>query len=112
LIKKLNLTEFLSQSSIVSPIIYQPKEDANMGVSLVDFYNEITHHMGIFIINEKVYSSVIPSSNNLYFFKESTNDEYIIIFNPIEDIKKKGPKSFTVFYYPNTIINILLKDLI
>ena len=80
-----------------------------MSFGLADFYDTIVQHRGSFVINEVTYSSVIPSSNNLYFFKEATDEETIILFDPIIDIKQKDT-GFTVFYYPNTVINILLKE--
>lgn len=67
-------------------------------------------HVGSFIIDEITYSAIIPSTSNLYFFRESDNDEFILLFDPINDIKKKNNSDFTVFYYPNTIINISLRE--
>ncbi len=111
LIKKLNLSDFLAQSNITeTEQTFQLKEDERMSYNLSDFYSIISEHSGVFIINDKLYTSIIPSMGNLYFFKESSNDEFILLFDPIIDIKKKDDNNFVVFYYPDKIINILLKD--
>ena len=81
-----------------------------MSYSLTEFYNRLSCHTGNFIINDTEYPSIIAASNNLYFFKESTNDDYILLFDPIIDIKQKELNSFSVFYYPDQIINITLRD--
>ena len=110
MIKKLNLSDFLAQSNIVElPLVFQPKEQSTMSYGLLEFYKIISEHSGIFVIDDKLYTSIIPSSANLYFFKESSNDDFILLFDPIIDIKKKDDKNFVVFYYPNTIINISLE---
>ena len=45
----------------------------------------------------------------MYFLNESTEEEFMLIFDPIIDIKRKD-NSFTVFYYPDSIFTIVLKD--
>lgn len=108
--RKLNLSEFLAQENIVeSPLVFQPKEQTNMSYSLLSFYKVMSEHVNTFTINNKIYTSIIPSSNNLYFFKESSNDEFMLLFDPIIDIKKKDDDTFVVFYYPDTVINISLR---
>ena len=72
------------------------------------FYNNIVEHRGNFVINNSLYTSIIPSTNNIYFFNEEI--ETIIIFESIIDIKKKDNNMFTIFTFPNTVISILLKD--
>lgn len=110
MIKKLNLTEFLSRTSIQDiPQTFQPVEYQNMSFNFSDFYKIVSTHTGSFIINENTYPSVISADTNLYFFKESTNDDYILLFDPIIDIKQKEINKFTVFYYPDQVINITLK---
>ena len=108
MIKKLNLSDFLSnQTSENFPLTYQPKENL-MSYELSMFYNNIVEHRGNFVINNSLYTSIIPSTNNIYFFNEEI--ETIIIFESIIDIKKKDNNMFTIFTYPNTVISILLKD--
>ena len=82
-----------------------------MSFSLSSFYTAISEHVGCFEIDEQQYPSVILAASNLYFFKESTNDDYILLFDPIIDIKQKELNKFTVFYYPDKVINITLRNL-
>ena len=82
-----------------------------MSFTLLAFYEAIAKHKGWFEINNQQYPSVILAVSNLYFFRESTNDDYILLFDPIIDIKQKELNKFTVFYYPDKVINITLRNL-
>ena len=76
---------------------------------LIEFYSTIIKHTEGFYINNIYYTSVIPSKNNIYFFNEGSNDEFILIFDPIIDIKQRN-QVFSIFYYPDKIITIELKE--
>lgn len=76
---------------------------------LTEFCNTITAFDGQFCINDRLYSSVLPSTNSLYFFNEANEDDYMLIFDPIIDIKQRS-SAFIVFYYPNHVINVSLKE--
>ena len=112
MIKKLALDEFLSNTHIINrPLEFQPKEFDNMSFSMPTFYRCIVEHSGVFIINNVEYNSIIPSAQNLYFFiKESSDVEYLLPFNAVIDIKQKATNEFIVFYYPDSVAHILLRD--
>ncbi len=109
--KKLNLSDFLKDYPA-------PKADSPFSISaaetpltypLTEFYNNIIKHAEGFCVNNVFYSSLIPSKNNLYFFNEGSNDEFMLIFDPIIDIKQRNG-IFNVFYYPDKVITIELKE--
>lgn len=112
MIKKLSLSDFLSSAHTVNvPLTFQPKEFDGMSYSMLKFYKTLSEHSGIFIINGVVYNSIIPSINNLYFFiKESVDVEYLLSFEAIIDIKQKELNEFVIFYYPNNIITVSLRN--
>ena len=106
--KKLKLSEFLAgYEDTPAKAVYTPKE--KLTVSFSEFCNTISSFSGSFSINEKTFSNVLPSSNNLYFFNEDGDCDYMIIFDPIIDIKQRD-NSFMVFYYPDQVISIILKE--
>ena len=111
MIRKLSLSDFLAgYTSQPDDITHVRKESTeNLTFPLSGFCDVLLEHRGSFLINDIVYESVIPSDTNIYFFSEATNDEFMVIFDPIVDIKCKD-SMFTVFYYPDQIITILLRD--
>jgi len=112
MIKKLQLSEFLIDSASVveaTPVVYRQVE-RELTYPLVEFYTRVIQQTNGYYVDGIFYSSLIPSTNNLYFFNEASNEEFILIFDPIIDIKNKNG-IFTVFYYPNTTINIAFKDI-
>jgi hypothetical protein len=109
--KKLNVSDFLrdfSSTKEEGPFLNIRKE-SNFTISLTEFYTKITEHTFIFCVNGTEYTSLIPSKNNLYFFNEASNDEFILIFDPIIDIKQRNG-AFNIFYYPDKVITIALKE--
>ena len=82
-----------------------------MSYSIIEFYKTITKHTGLFIVDGIRYTSLIPSTNNLYFFmKESIDVDYLLSFDAVIDIKQKKLNEFIIFYYPDSSIHILLQD--
>lgn len=108
--KKLKLSEFLANYTAVEKVATSDRDiKPVLSYPLEQFYRQISLFKGHFCIDGIVYTHVLPSMTNLYFFNEQTEQEHIVIFEPIIDIKEKN-NTFTVFYYPETVINILLKE--
>lgn len=108
--KKLNLSDFLKDyPSISKDNPFLIAAEVPLTYPLTEFYNAIVQHNTGFCINNVYYTSIIPSKNNLYFFNEGSNEEFILIFDPIIDIKQRNGM-FNVFYYPDKVITIELKE--
>lgn len=110
MVEKLKLSEFLTGLSkpIDSPLPIC-KAEIELTYPLLEFYKKMIEHSGGFIIEDTYFANLIPTNNNLYFFNEDFDDEYMIVFDPIIDIKEKN-NIFTLFYYPETTISIKLKE--
>jgi hypothetical protein len=109
--KKLKLLEFLAgcDNTPVKVSSVRKEETGVLSYPLSEFCTTVSTYNGTFCINDRLYGSVIPSTNSLYFFNEDNTDEYMIIFDPIIDIKKRD-NGFNIFYYPDHVINIILKE--
>ena len=109
--KKLNLSDFLAGYDNTQHVSLPVKKEENeiLSYPLNEFCSEISAHLGAFYINDRLYGSLIPSTNSLYFFNEDNSDEYMIIFDPIIDIKKRE-NMYKIFYYPDHVISISLKE--
>ena len=109
--KKLPLSEFLrdcSSPSEVSPFLNY-RGETTLTIPLVEFCSTLIQHTAPFYINGVSFTSLIPSKNNIYFFNEGSNDDFILIFDPIIDIKQRNG-IFSIFYYPDKVITIELKE--
>lgn len=109
---KLKLSDFLAgyddKKEPATPII-RKEESEDLTFPLSEFCSILSQYQGTFLIEDRLFSSMLPSTNSLYFFNEHNQDEYMIIFDPIIDIKQRD-SAFVVFYYPNQVINIALKE--
>lgn len=109
---KLKLSDFLAgyeETPEAPPLVTRKDEPESLTYPLSSFCENISTYTGLFEIEGKLFSSVIPSANSLYFFNETSSDEYMLIFDPIIDIKNRET-FFQVFYYPNHVINVTLKE--
>lgn len=109
---KLKLSDFLAgyeDKKEPATHIIRKEESEDLTFPLNEFCSTLSTYQGSFLIDNRLFSSMLPSTNSLYFFNEDNQDEYMIIFDPIIDIKKRD-SSFIVFYYPNQVINIALKE--
>lgn len=109
---KLNLSDFLrfDEESSNKPVFsFLEPIEKQFTVSLFEFYNRLLNHSGNIIIDDITYTSILGSQYNLYFINEEDN-ENIILFDPIIDIKNKEDNEILVFYYPDKVFHIILKD--
>lgn len=109
--KKLNLSEFLAgyENTQQKPPQIKKEESDPLSYPLNEFCTDMSTYDGVFCINDRLYGSIIPTTNSLYFFNEDNSDEYMLIFDPIIDIKKRD-NMYNIFYYPDHVINISLKE--
>lgn len=87
----------LDSSTIIAKSSNIVSNNVSLATPLNDFVTSILNHSGCFIINNKKYTTIIPSNNSIYFFNGVTDDTYIVIFNFIIDIKQKD-NIFIIFY--------------
>lgn len=113
--KKLPLTDFLRGFDVGPPSL----DICNLTTTdftfhLNDFYDIINSHLGEFVIEGVIYEQLMASKSNLYFYslqEDNIQKQFLIVFDPIIDIKQKSEGEFVIFCYPEQTIHLSLRTI-